>query len=90
VADAATHHHRGSPTGFLGVAGEFPGHPDGLRRRHSGDWLLPGWGVLLAGVVVTGRPFAGQSLALHGVIGRHQVEYRAHQMLTDAAYRHAP
>ena len=89
VADAAAHDDHRAAAGFLCVAGEFLGDSDGLGRRHTGDRFLPGRGVLLGGVVVAGGPLAGQSLAPHRVVGQHQVEHRAHQVLADPAHRDA-
>ncbi len=87
LTDPAAHDDHGPATGFLRAAGEFLGDADGLCGRHAGDRLLPRWGVLLRRVVVAGGPFAGQSRPSHPVLGEHEVENGAHQVLTDAAHR---
>ncbi|CKR84480.1 Uncharacterised protein [Mycobacterium tuberculosis] len=88
VTDSAAHDDHRPSSGFGRVAGEFLGKPDCLRGRHTGDRLLPGRGVLLGSVVVAGRPFAGQPRTRHPVVGQHQIEHRAHQMLARPAHRH--
>lgn len=87
VADTATHDDHRPPAGLLRAARELSGHPDGLGGRNSGDRLLPRRGVLLTGIVVPGGPFARQARSRHGILGEHQVEDGAHQVLAHPADR---
>ena len=78
VVRPRTQHDHRSPTGILGVLRELPTDPDRLRGGHAGDLLLPRRGVR-RGIVVTGRPFTGQTLPAHAVLGEHEVEDGRHQ-----------
>ena len=75
--------------GLLGVGGELPADPLGHRGRHAGDLLLPCRGVG-RGVVVAGRPVAGQALAAHSVLRQHQVVDRGDQARTRRPSRARP
>ncbi len=87
LADAGTHDDHGPAAGLLGVAREFPCDADGLRRGHPGDRFLPGRGVRMVGIVIAGGPVTRQPGPGHPVLGQHQVEHRADQVLADPADR---
>ena len=89
VVRARAHDDHGLALGLDGVPGELAADADRRVGRHAGVLLLPRRGARGGGVVVVGRPLAGQALAGDGVAGEHEVEDRGDQVIAELERRHA-
>ena len=91
VVHARTHDDLRTPLRINGIAGEFRGDTDSLRRRHPGQLFLPGRRAHLVGIVEVFRPGARQIqlLPVHPVVRQHHVEHRGDQVPIVVHDRHA-